>query len=243
MHGSYGSLTHWAANIDALAQSNRVVALDLPGFGESSNIPQGSGLDVLARSVLELADFLRIGGFALGGFSFGGMVCTEVVRLAAEMVHSLVLVSPPMSSMPNDKVKSIQAELGRIAVSQSLKKSAETMLNKLFLVNSDRITEEAIAITIDNLERTQFRARPLLYKTVFIDELARVKCRTLSVIGKKDPFQAECMESHCSTLRSMFGDDSVKLIPSGGHWVNYDTPDVVNGIISCFANQLNTSDP
>ena len=47
-HGGSGSWTHWVRNVQALAASGRyVLAVDLPGFGESALPPTGGDADAL----------------------------------------------------------------------------------------------------------------------------------------------------------------------------------------------------
>ena len=45
LHGVGLRLEAWAPQIESLAKTHRVIALDLPGHGGSSPISKGSGLD------------------------------------------------------------------------------------------------------------------------------------------------------------------------------------------------------
>src|SRR5260370_27123875 len=48
LHGASGSWTHWIRNIATLARHFRVLAPDMPGFGESDVPPEPHTADVLA---------------------------------------------------------------------------------------------------------------------------------------------------------------------------------------------------
>jgi len=50
LHGGGGSWTHWVSNILPLVESGRrVLAVDLPGMGQSDMPPHGSDADALVE--------------------------------------------------------------------------------------------------------------------------------------------------------------------------------------------------
>jgi 2-hydroxy-6-oxonona-2,4-dienedioate hydrolase len=74
LHGSQGAWIHWIRNIEALAQQFTVLALDLPGHGDSAALEEMSH-DRLSATIaaglehIRGADGLpvRMAGFSLGG--------------------------------------------------------------------------------------------------------------------------------------------------------------------------------
>jgi pimeloyl-ACP methyl ester carboxylesterase len=91
VHGFGSSLYTWKDVIPALAASHDVVALDLPGFGESDQ-PADLSFEDFPRAVLGLMDGLGIEGAALVGNSMGGSTAVAVAAEAPERVVALVLV-------------------------------------------------------------------------------------------------------------------------------------------------------
>lgn len=91
VHGFGSSLYTWKDVIPDLALRHEVVALDLPGFGGSS---QPAALDFarLPAAVTGLADQLGLDRFALVGHSLGGATSTLVAARHPERVTRLVLV-------------------------------------------------------------------------------------------------------------------------------------------------------
>jgi pimeloyl-ACP methyl ester carboxylesterase len=87
----------WAEHLQPLAAHGlRVVAMDLPGFGEA---PMSSDVDAPWNDVLETMDALEMSRATLVGNSYGGLVAQRVAALAPERVASLVLISSPVSSI------------------------------------------------------------------------------------------------------------------------------------------------
>jgi pyruvate dehydrogenase E2 component (dihydrolipoamide acetyltransferase) len=94
LHGFGGRLENWAANQGALADGRTVVALDLPGHGESS-LDVGSGsLDELATVVLAFLDALGIGRAHFVGHSMGAALGLVLADRDPKRVRSLTMVGP-----------------------------------------------------------------------------------------------------------------------------------------------------
>ncbi|MFO3725031.1 acetoin dehydrogenase dihydrolipoyllysine-residue acetyltransferase subunit [Pseudomonas sp. HLMP] len=93
VHGFGGDLDNWLFNHPALAAERRVIALDLPGHGESAKALQRGDLDELSETVLALLDHLDIPRAHLVGHSMGGAVSLNVARLAPQRVASLGLIA------------------------------------------------------------------------------------------------------------------------------------------------------
>ncbi|MDR0210747.1 MAG: acetoin dehydrogenase dihydrolipoyllysine-residue acetyltransferase subunit [Pseudomonas putida] len=93
VHGFGGDLNNWLFNHPALASERRVIALDLPGHGESTKALQRGDLDELSEAVLALLDHLDIPRAHFVGHSMGGAVSLNLTRLAPQRVASLGLIA------------------------------------------------------------------------------------------------------------------------------------------------------
>src|SRR5207248_855545 len=93
LHAGVADRTMWSEHLEPLAASGRrVLALNLPGFGEA---PPALDEDAPWLDVLATMDTLDLGSATLVGNSFGGAVAQRVGVLAPRRVRSLVLVSSP----------------------------------------------------------------------------------------------------------------------------------------------------
>ena len=98
LHGLGGTKASFLPTVAALADSYRVVALDLPGFGESDK-PIGAPYDApwFARSAFAAMDALGIDRAHIAGNSMGGRVAIEAGLTDHERTDGLLLLSPALA--------------------------------------------------------------------------------------------------------------------------------------------------
>ena len=92
LHGGGGlrlSGTH-----DLLAATNRVIAFEVPGFGESPANDRSKSIEELAGTMNAALAALGIGRRNLMGTSFGSKVALWMALLEPEAVDAIVLISP-----------------------------------------------------------------------------------------------------------------------------------------------------
>jgi pimeloyl-ACP methyl ester carboxylesterase len=92
VHGFPADRRMWRGLMAELAGAARVVAVDLPGFGDSPP-PAGDtlGMDEMADAALEVADALGGGRVVLGGLSMGGYVALAAARRHRARLAGLLL--------------------------------------------------------------------------------------------------------------------------------------------------------
>lgn len=79
LHGWSSSLRWWNRNIEALAQTHRVLALDFRGHGSSEKTVSGHTMATYARDVHEFVDGMNADGALLAGWSMGSIVLWHYV--------------------------------------------------------------------------------------------------------------------------------------------------------------------
>jgi len=93
LHGSPGSRNDFRAVVPHLIDRYRLLAPDLPGFGDSSRRVTDYSIRAHAEYCIDLIDRLSIERVHIIGFSMGGGVGLEIYRAAPERVASLTLLS------------------------------------------------------------------------------------------------------------------------------------------------------
>ncbi len=95
LHGFGAEKDHWTQIAKYLTPHFRVIAPDLPGFGESSRISTASyDLDHQLERIAKFVSALGITKFHLGGNSMGGYLAAMYAARAPEQVQTLWLLAP-----------------------------------------------------------------------------------------------------------------------------------------------------
>lgn len=93
VHGLSGTWQNWLLNIPAFMGTHRVIAPDLPGFGESPMPREKISIQGYARVLDGLLHELGVESATLVGNSMGGFVAAELALSFSTRVERLVLVS------------------------------------------------------------------------------------------------------------------------------------------------------
>ncbi len=121
LHGLGGTKASFLPTVAALSGRYRVVAIDLPGFGESDK-PIGAPYDAewFARSAFDTLDALGVQSAHFVGNSMGGRVAIEAGLIDRERVRGLVLLSPALAWLRDRRwapvVRLLRPELGLLQV-------------------------------------------------------------------------------------------------------------------------------
>jgi pimeloyl-ACP methyl ester carboxylesterase len=119
LHGLGGTKASFLPTVNALAEDYRVVALDLPGFGES-NKPMGAPYDApwFARSLFAAMDALGLERAHIAGNSMGGRVAIEAGLTDRDRTGALLLLSPALAWLRARPwapvIRALRPELGLI---------------------------------------------------------------------------------------------------------------------------------
>jgi pimeloyl-ACP methyl ester carboxylesterase len=200
LHGLGGTKASFLPTVAALADRYRVVALDLPGFGESDK-PIGAPYDApwFARSVFAAMDALDIERAHVAGNSMGGRVAIEAGLTDHERTGGLLLLSPALAwlrARPWAPVlRAVRPELGLIQPAP--RPVVEAMVRRLVPAANGGWT----AAGVDEFLRSYLtpRGRAAFYaaaRNIYLDEphgesgfwtrLKALQCESLFVWGRKD---------------------------------------------------------
>src|SRR5829696_1887781 len=103
VHGLGGAWQNWLLNIPAFMGSHRVIAPDLPGFGESAMPREEISIKGYAKVLDGLLHELGVDSAVLVGNSMGGFVAADLALSFSTRVERLVLVSAAGLSIENHR--------------------------------------------------------------------------------------------------------------------------------------------
>src|SRR5215210_859870 len=91
IHGLSGCWQNWLENIPFFARDHRVIAVDLPGFGQSEMPAETISITGYADAIDELMGELGMEGAQIVGNSMGGFIGAELAIEHPARVERLVL--------------------------------------------------------------------------------------------------------------------------------------------------------
>jgi pyruvate dehydrogenase E2 component (dihydrolipoamide acetyltransferase) len=232
VHGFGGDLNNWLFNHEALAAGRRVIALDLPGHGESSKTLQRGDLDELSGVVLALLDYLDINTAHLVGHSMGGAVSLNAARLMPQRIRSLTLIGS--AGLGAEINGSYLQGFVEAANRNALKPQLVQLFSNAELVNRQMLDD---MLKYKRLEGVDAALRQLA-ASLFKDGRQQVDLRevvqaghvpTLVIWGSDD---AIIPAGHAEGLSAQ-----VEVLPGQGHMVQMEAAEQINRLISEFIGQ------
>ena len=213
LHGWGGRIESMTPIIDCLKERFRVIAIDLPGFGESP-VPTGVwGTPDYATWVHDLIVSLDVGQVHLVGHSFGGKVCFYLATIYPQVVERLVLTGSAGLRMPASNKARV-----RRAVSRTARAAGK-------LGPPGRSVREAIYRRIASEDyRDAGSMRPIFVKVVnedFETLLPRVGAPTLLIWGTNDD---STPLTHGSRMSELIPDAGLVTFEGAGHFAYLEEP-------------------
>jgi len=214
LHGWGGRIESMRPVIDCLASSFRVIALDLPGFGESP-LPTGVwGTPDYATFVRDVLSERGVAHAHFVGHSYGAKTSLYLAATVPSLVDKLVLQGSSGLRTP----PSLKARMKR-GVSKSARIAGK-------VGDPGRRVRDALYKRIQSADyRDAGELRPTLVKVVNEDLaslLPRVKASTLLVWGSDDdavPLR------HAQTMEKNIPDAGLVVFEGAGHFAYLDDPD------------------
>lgn len=223
LHGWGGRIESMAPVLDCLKAKHRVVALDLPGFGESP-VPDGVWgtpdyaayvRDVLAEVGIERAAFL--------GHSFGAKTSLYLAATHHDLVGKLVAQgSSGLRTPPSLKAR------GKRALSKGARLAGR-------LGPIGKTVRDAVYERIQSSDyRDAGAMRPILVKVVNEDLsnlLPRIKASTLLIWGTEDD---AVPVAHGRRMESLIPGSGLVLLEGAGHFAYLDEREKFCRIVDHF---------
>jgi pimeloyl-ACP methyl ester carboxylesterase len=91
LHGYLESIEIWEGFLDELSEHYRVIAVDLPGHGESGCISRVNTMTVMADAVKYVLDYLNIRRAVITGHSMGGYAALAFTERYPKITMGLIL--------------------------------------------------------------------------------------------------------------------------------------------------------
>ena len=228
LHGFGSSLHPWEPWAQALADTHRVVRLDLPGAGLTGADPTGDYSDLRGVQVLvALMDRLGIARATLVGHSMGGRLAWRFAAEHPSRVDRLVLVAPDGFASPGFEYGKAPEVTAPVRLMQyALPKALMRMSLAPAYADPARMTDELVTRYHDMMLAPGVRSALIarMEQLVLQDPvpfLQRIQAPTLMLWGEKDAM-IPLANAH-DYLRAM-AHARLVVIPGVGHLPHEEAP-------------------
>ena len=245
LHGLADSLLSWYCNIDALADAGfRVIAPDLPGFGDSDK-PDHLEYDPVsaAEFVYDLSQVLKLEKFSLVGNSAGGLISGLFALEHLDMVNKMALVSSGgFGRKVSWLLRAISTPVLGNLVYQPWFNSQISITKRLFhrppefleelLPEMDRMkllpgVKSAVLHSI----RSTINLRGVRKEAHILERLKDSKVPLLTVWRENDQV---IPVRYAEDVRRELPQSTVRVIPECGHWPQMEQPGQFNAMLISF---------
>jgi hypothetical protein len=227
LHGGSGSWTHWIRNVAPLvANGFHVLAVDLPGFGDSALPENGGDVDALIEPLHAALQMLRVSEkLSFIGFSFGGMAATLWLAAYPQDAQKLILVGSPGLGIKSPHRVPLKG--WRHLPTEELQVDAHRHnLLALMLHDARKLDELAMTLHRLNVARDRMQRRRLSGTPIVADALPLIACPVHVIYGEWDALYHGCMPEVEKLVKNITPQlASWQLVSGSGHWVQFESPE------------------
>lgn len=249
IHGLSSYMGFWEYQIPAFTGTNRVLALDLPGYGASGRPDAPYTPPWYAELVVDWLDEMGIQKATFVGHSMGGQIALTLAIEHPERVNALVLSAPAGFE---------RFEPGHAAFmkrfwneSRALESSEEEIRNNftaLVFNKNDAGVERLIEERVRMADSPEFAGTSVAVSRSIagmldypvLDRLDEVQVPTLIVFGTDDHmipnpvFNGGRTATIAERGHAAIAGSELVLVPQAGHTVHHDAPDAFNDAMKAF---------
>ena len=243
LHGWPTSSFLWRDVMAPMANANRVIALDLPGFGGSDK-PLGVsyGFELFERAIDDFLAALDIESVGLAVHDLGGPIGVHWALSRPERVTKLAVLNtllyPELSGAVLEFVKALSSPELR---DQFTSPQGLEAAMRLGLADQDRVTEDLLAGVRDPF-RTADARRALADAGIGLDpegftEIARrlpsLTIPVRVVYGEQDAILPDIADT-VARLRRELPQAEVTALPDCGHFLQEEAPEQIGELLARF---------
>jgi 3-oxoadipate enol-lactonase len=230
----------WAAQIDALADTRRVIAVDLPGFGgsEAPDSMYRYTMAGFAELVAGLLDRLSLRRVVLAGLSMGGYVAFAFLRLYPERVAGLILADTRAgadTSQVYERRTDQQDQVAGRGTTALIEELLDGLLAEETRSSRPDLVDRVRGLMANSAAGYVGALEAMKHRPDATGELPGISVPTLVLVGDDDAL------SPPDVARDMQGripDAELAVLPGAGHLSNLEAPDAFNAAVAGFLARI-----
>jgi 3-oxoadipate enol-lactonase len=240
LHGFPFSKSMWQTQLDFLKSSNRVIACDIRGFGNSKDEESVMSMDLFGDDLIQFMDRLNIDKAVVCGLSMGGYIALNVCKRYAERLEALILCDTQcIADSPEGKAKRYKLidEIALNGTENFTEGFIKNVFHKDSLTGKKEVVEELRKVIVSNSKHVITTGlKALAERSETCSVLNKITVPTLIICGREDKVttlaQSEFMNQNIEG-------SILRIIDDAGHVSNLEQADEFNKHLQDFLKKLN----
>lgn len=244
IHGLGGYIKNWYETIDGLKDEYRCIAIDLPGYGQSTirDFEEEDYMEFFANSLITFVEKLELEEVILMGHSMGGQVSMVVALKEPSWLKKLILAAPAGFETFNEQEG---MGLRQFTSAAALMSHNEQQIRAAYQVNFVTMPERTEELIQDRIKAKKAIWFPAYAKVREMgvngmldhpvrDQLEKIKTPTIVLFGTNDLLipnrylHANLTTKTVAEIGKQIPNVEIKLIETAGHMLQMDNPTSFN---------------
>lgn len=215
----------WMPQIETLSKTHRVIAVDMPGHGQSAPLPEGSQLPDFVTWASDVVQTLDLGAMNVAGHSMGALIAGGLAVEHPDLTLRVAL----LNGVYRRDAAASKAVIARAADILSGKIDLETPLTRWF--GETPIDLAARAQVAGWLQAVDPEGYAIAYTafahgdSTYADRYHEISCPFLAITGDGDPNSTPAMSQ---TMAQQACHGEAVVLEGHRHMVNLTAADVVS---------------
>ncbi|KDN54622.1 alpha/beta fold hydrolase [Flavobacterium seoulense] len=235
LHGYPFNKEMWQEQLQFFKTSHRVIALDIRGFGKSTDEESALSIDLFTEDVLAFMDELDIDKAIICGLSMGGYIALNAQHRFPNRFEALILADTQcIADTPEAKQKRYKTidEIEANGVADFNDGFIKNVFHKDSLTNKKEVVEELRSVVYSNSKHIiQKGLVALAERPETCSFLDKINIPTLIICGRED---AVTPLAQSEFMHDKIKGSVLKVIENAGHVSNLEHPAEFNKHISDF---------
>lgn len=240
LHGFPFDKSTWKKQIDGLQATNRVIACDIRGFGESTDEETHLSIELFAEDLILFMDKLNIKKVIICGLSMGGYIALNAIKRFPERFEALILCDTQCvadTAEVKEKRKKTIEQINHDGTDTFNENFIKSVFHPHSFFDKSAHVEKLQNIVFANPKSIITAGLTALSeRSETCSTLSSIDVPTLIICGREDKVtpleQSEFMHTK---IKNSF----LKIIDIAGHVSNIEHPNVFNKHIQYFITTLN----
>jgi pimeloyl-ACP methyl ester carboxylesterase len=239
VHGIGSDARAWADQYKRFAHDYHVIGLDLPGYGDSAQLPADApSSSDYAERVREFLAGKNIQRAHFVGHSMGSIILCDLLRTWSGHVLSLTLLQPVrgflhLEPAAREGIRHARTEdVHRLGMRAFAKQRGRAVLGP---TASEATADRHLSIMTEIPERAYLQAWEMMCQTDLFTLLLSISCRTQVIAGTEDKVAPEAV---CAEIAHRIGATHFVRLADVGHSASLEAPDRLADALAAFIGEF-----